>query len=500
VNPPRASRRIYRIGLVCLAACLGGCDAHTSKWSWLNPSTVVRPPADGPSTRVILDSLGVIDQTTELPRGATFPTRADLEYDDSDYVLGPQDIVSVAILDLYFEGGETVVQKTISETGYIDLPLLPDRIEAAGRNKEQLKEAIIDAYVDAGILKRSTAGVTLEILVRRQSVFNILGAIAQPGQYSLTRKGMRLLESLAIARGITQPNIKYLYVIRGPGTLSRGGAAPPAIDRRPTPANGAGNGMDLEKGLDALRKGVQGVDALAGSVFPPLSEIAPGGGSATGDTDPGELRPGTKPKWSRRGERWSRSGGLPDPSSLDEPADDDDDPFGFSRLARGGGGERVIAIDIKQLREGVGRMNIVIRNHDVIQVPALEIGEYYIGGQINRPGAYNITGRKITLKNAVAAAGGLGQLAWPENTVLVRRIGANQELHVPVNLRRILQGDEPDIFLKPNDTLEIGTHWSASFLAVFRNAFRATVGFGGIYDRNFAEPIFRADSRRFTRW
>ncbi|KKK67476.1 hypothetical protein LCGC14_2953700, partial [marine sediment metagenome] len=59
-----------------------------------------------------------------------------------------------------------------------------------------------------------------------------------------------------------------------------------------------------------------------------------------------------------------------------------------------------------------------------------------------------------------------------------------------IKLNDIMAGKEPDVFLKPNDVLAVGTYWAAPFMAVWRNAFRMTYGFGFIYDRNFSREDF----------
>jgi protein involved in polysaccharide export with SLBB domain len=146
-------------------------------------------------------------------------------------------------------------------------------------------------------------------------------------------------------------------------------------------------------------------------------------------------------------------------------------------------------------------MNIVLRDNDIIQIPYLPVGEFYVTGEVMRPGVYSLPGRPITIKQALSATGGVGPLAWPENSALVRRIGNNQEQAIPLNVEAIFRGDEPDFFLKPDDVIEVGTDVRASFYAVMRNAFRMTYGFGFIYDRNFADPVtLTPTSRRFTRW
>jgi len=57
---------------------------------------------------------------------------------------------------------------------------------------------------------------------------------------------------------------------------------------------------------------------------------------------------------------------------------------------------------------------------------------------------------------------------------------------VHVNLQAIFDGEQPDIFLKPNDLVNVGTDIVMPFLAVIRNGFRFTYGLGFVYDRNYA--------------
>jgi protein involved in polysaccharide export with SLBB domain len=147
--------------------------------------------------------------------------------------------------------------------------------------------------------------------------------------------------------------------------------------------------------------------------------------------------------------------------------------------------QRVIRIPINPLREGNPKYNIIIKPGDTIIVPSIEQGLFYMMGHVNKPGVYSIAGQKITLKMAVAAAGNLDALAIPRRCDLVRRIGTNQEVTVQVNLQAIFDGTQPDIFLKSNDLINVGTDLVAPILAVTRNGYRAAYGFGFTYDRNY---------------
>ncbi|MCP4589534.1 MAG: hypothetical protein GY842_02195 [bacterium] len=148
--------------------------------------------------------------------------------------------------------------------------------------------------------------------------------------------------------------------------------------------------------------------------------------------------------------------------------------------------QRVIKISAGALRDGDGRHNIVVRPGDAIRLASGEFGEYYIMGHVFRVGAYSLTGRAITLKTAVAAAGNLSPLAWPQHCTVYRRLGDREQM-IQVDLDAIFAGKEQDFFLKKDDLVLVGTHPVSPFLAVLRSAFRMSYGFGFVYDRNFAD-------------
>ena len=60
------------------------------------------------------------------------------------------------------------------------------------------------------------------------------------------------------------------------------------------------------------------------------------------------------------------------------------------------------------------------------------------------------------------------------------------------NMRAIAEFTQPDVYLKPDDRINVGTNFWAAPLAVLRNGFRASYGFGFILDRNFGNDIFGA--------
>lgn len=563
--------------LLCLlcAQVLGGCsqgrdgykwwDLKTDRSRWFDPSKVVAKP-NRATISPILSSASFADQEETLLPNAEPPTAEDFQVRGGDYVLGPTDVVQITVQDLFFEGGgtdRTPLVREISESGMIDLPMLPNRIEAAGLTKEGLRDAISAAYSE-DILP--DAEVSVAIMSKRNNTFSVIGSgFVATGTFNRPRPEFSLLEALALAGGTPPQQVRYIYVIRmqsdgraaeaeGDDTAPR--RVEPQRDTLPDLPPMVPPAGQLQTGRN-WRKAQRELDAfLLGAYGPRHGQLTFSETSTTGvgtrpttATRPTGGGNGGKWIWSEASQSWvaapdapdAPEAAAPDPAApatparpdprpaerpatapmppaapdqpapapqpqwpQDQPADDANaqqaDPWGWKKAQRGDRA-RIIAINARQLLQGDQRMNILIRNKDIIHIPPITTGEFYLMGEVARPGVYTLTGREITVKMAVAAGGNLGGLAWPENSVLIRRVDDRQEQIIPLDLEAIFRGHAPDIFIKPDDVIAVGTDWRAPFMAVFRNAFRFTYGFGFIYDRNFGEAAPRGlDSRRFRDW
>jgi protein involved in polysaccharide export with SLBB domain len=517
------------VGITCLAVlCVAGCEAiqdffKTDDSRWLAADLVIKAPSRG-HVDPIRRSIGPADERTDMVPNAVPPAEEDYTYREEDYVIGPTDLLDITVMDLYQPGVEQLLRREVSDAGYIDLPLLPQRIKATGLTQEQLKEAIKDAYTP-NILRDTV--VSVMVVSRRQNTFTIIGAVDRRGTYNILRKDMRLLEALGLAGDVTSYTVQYLYVIRmapataiqtgGEGNAPAGKAPgetlaplPPPIapGEIPLPSSAPttqGDLEDIRKLLPGPAKPPEGPTGLpapsAVTALADTSTPAGAGGPAAGTPAP-----------SAKGSRWVFSNGKwvrvesengaasPSSSSAAAPAVPAN-PFDAWRRAQKTELSRVIAINYKDLWKGNARMNIVVRDNDVIFVPREEVGEFYVGGQVSRPGVYSLTGRLVTVKMAVVAAGNLSPDSWPENSMLIRRIGENQEQVFPLNIEAIFRGQQSDLFLKPDDVIAVGSSIRQPFLAIFRNAFRFTYGAGFIYDRNFASAVPTGlNTERFKRW
>lgn len=499
--------------LFILNTCLVGCGDN-----FFDPTQIgrFRPM---PAVNVILDSLGVAEETSPVWEAAEEPRPIDVMVLDTDYVFSSGDYVRVFIFELLQEGVLFRNDYIVTETGKISIPDV-GVVEAAGLTESQLEEEIKD-ILTPGILKEPSVTVTL--LSSQQRTFSILGnGVPQPGRYPIPRYDYRLTDALAEARVATQFNISYIYISRsvtgreaiGEPIKSETAAEPEQLivpEREMleiiAPTSSVVTGLviasaemvtDKELAEAALPEGFEPLPVAELPVAEPTARETidePINEGEAGRIEwifqdgrwvpvrtgrPGPAKPAPQVKWGK-------DKAAPDVPGLEKKVPED---FDWDQIGAGGVQTRVIKIPTDRLSGGDARYDIVIRPGDSIHVPVDIIGEFCIMGNTNYQGYIDITGRPLTLKMAIAAAGGLGPYAWPKRCEVVRRVGRNKEEIVMVDLDKIATGEQPDFFIKPNDLINVGTHPTARWRAILRNAFRATYGFGFIYDRNFGNRDF----------
>ncbi|HYO10094.1 MAG TPA: polysaccharide biosynthesis/export family protein [Tepidisphaeraceae bacterium] len=508
--------------VACLAATFaaGGCETK----SFLNPSEVGRFEKRRPNDPLLLPIVSTLETGVEEPNDQ-FANATDVQPDDlvaaqQDYVVGRNDLLSISITDLVGPGVETIRSVRVSESGNVSLPLI-GQVRAEGLTEAQLETEIQRAYREANLMPNAQVSVTVAQALAR--TFSIIGSVNRPGQYGINQADFRVLDALVTAGDINSQGIDYLFVVRRADLAPRRPESLPpagAPGAAPGGAPGGAPGTTPAPGTDVLQPRSQGPIAnepvyllqdaatapIPPSLTPPTSP-APGGGSSEGryiivDGKPvlvgnqGATATGAAPGAAAAAPVAPADPGAAAAAPPTTPAVAPVEPttpgvaapqgFDGFRNPMSADNTRVIRVPVTQLKNGDLRYNIVVKPQDMIIVPPPTTGEYYMDGHVNRTGVYSLTARQITLQQALAAAGGMDQLAIPARTEIVRRIGQDRQVFARVDLDKIASGEQPDIFLKPNDIVRVGTNLPAPFLAAFRNAFRITYGFGFLYDRNYA--------------
>ncbi|MCA9298069.1 MAG: polysaccharide biosynthesis/export family protein [Phycisphaerales bacterium] len=476
-----ASKKTRIVLLSATLACLGGCEAD----SWMDPSVVGRwewTPTEVP----ILERIGSIEGADDSYVEHSAVSATDLVPEVREYRVEPGDALSLTIWDLVQRNVAERFEPVIDSRGYIEIPQL-GQLYVTGQSASGIRDIIADAMKDL------VDDPLIEVVVtnQRQQIFNVMGAVQAPGPYFIPTADYRLLEALNSAGGFAE-STPFVYVIRQVPltTEMRGGAerreGVDAVERPKPPVQGDELLRDVDDITGGGSPGAFSSGNEVGHAWQPADDQAPVIDLIDDQpVDVPETSDGNETSWMFLNGEWVK---------VDRPASrsgtgSSNGVQDLSRLVT----QRVIRVPVKPLLAGDARYNIVVRPGDILRVPAAEAGNVYIAGFVNRPGVYSLpaTGR-LTLHRAITAAGGLGGLAIPERVDLTRRTGPTTEATIRLNLRAIAEGTQPDIFLKPDDHINVGTNFWAYPLAVVRGGFRATYGFGFLLDRNFGNDVFGA--------
>ncbi|MBC8309465.1 MAG: polysaccharide biosynthesis/export family protein [Planctomycetes bacterium] len=520
---------------------LTGCNAN----AWMGDPTANGYYKPTPTTIPILDRIDIIEEHAVWPQ-VTKVGPGDLAPSDLEYRIHPGDALEVEIYGLYSQGQRYPVQRVVDQGGYFRVPEVGD-VLVAGLTPQAAQDKIEKALSGTVL---SHPSVQVNLLNQTGFRYTVYGGLSRWGVFSLSNPNLRLVDVLALAGGVPQAT-KKIHVIRqlavsdtmlsswdrenNQSTKSQSSKPKTDFPTKPTTPT-APSIEDLINQLDTggTQKNAQEPAKTPESVEQPNQQIqdliqeldigdttetdgsspmvSPGvlqtGDHAVIDVD--DLVPPNKnthqPVDVDDLDGKPSRGGTSDAAYIYVPENDSWISVSTDPLKRTNGKEkssgkeakhtpkvleRIIVIPWDLLRQGDSSYNIVIRPDDRIYVEPPELGNLYIRGEINRPGVFSYpnTGEKITLSEFITSAGDLGPIAVPERVSLTRRIG-NMQATVTLNYAAILQRTEPDIFLKPNDHISIGTSWGATPMAIIRNGFRATYGFGFLLDRNFGNDVF----------
>ena len=492
-----ASRRLLMAGVALVGAGLlipaGGC---TNMDSYFNPSVTGR--WEHTPTRVpILEHLAAIETPDDEWVEISEITNDDLIPQTSVYRVSSGDILTLSIWDLILTNQVETLPRVVDPNGYVEVPQL-GRIFVMGLTEKEVADRIGETMISF------VADPLVSVVVdqRREQTFFLMGNVNNPGPYLVPSADFRILQGLVGAGGIPQ-FVDEIFVIRQVPLADHAGS----IQRETLPTPGGSNPVDGPSGEDLLdviddlsSPGMisgngNGLIAPAARMDDPLIDLiepsapaAPMSESSHSMVDSADEFPAMlTPRWRFVDGQWVREA-IPVAarqmiSSSDEMTPVDSRGQLFT--------QRVIRIPVKPLLAGDARYNVVLRAGDIVSVPPSPIGNVYIDGQVNGPGVYNlpVTGR-LTLTRAITSAGGLGNLAVPERVDLTRIVGHNEQATIMLNLRAIQEGTQPDVYIKPDDRINVGTNFWATPLAVMRSGFRTSYGFGFLLDRNFGNDVF----------
>lgn len=115
-----------------------------------------------------------------------------------------------------------------------------------------------------------------------------------------------------------------------------------------------------------------------------------------------------------------------------------------------------VQISIASLRDNINPAeNIVLQPMDMISADRAEL--VYVSGEVTKAGGYQLGERdSISVTQLIAMGGGLGKDADPANAVILRPVlNTSNRAKIPVDIKKILLGQESDFPLMANDVLHV---------------------------------------------
>ena len=483
------------IPFIALMVCGTGCEVD----SFLDPSKTGYFEHT-PTSMPILNRIDIIERETGYEPNTTQPTHEDLVPNELQYHLAPGDVIRTEIYELMAANQTDVSQRVIDQSGVIRLPTLGD-MRAAGLTVQELQDEIIKRLKD--LIGDPIVTVVLED--GRSFQFTIYGAVSGTGIYALTRPDFRLMDALSLAGG-TAATTQRVLVIR---EAALNESVNPSYlrdddDEKTDKDDESINIEDIDALINQLEQGNKPSPAARGqSAEPPIDvddlsstenftsqDIQKQQQKGNDVSTPSESSP-SKFEFDEDRQEWVRKPSSGNSGSSDGSPAGETSGMSSSEVTEGAFATRIIEVDYQALARGDSNLNIVVRPGDRIYVDTPDVGVVYVDGEVSRPGVYQLPiAGKLTLSRLVAAAGGLNPIAIPERVDLVRKIATDRESALRVNLAAIRNRAEPDIYMRKDDHVIVGTNFWASPLAVVRNGFRMTYGFGFLLDRNFGNDVF----------
>lgn len=326
-----------------------------------------------------------------------------------DYILGPEDVISVLTRDVQEASGDFMVRTD----GKITFPLVGE-IEVAGLTTKQLETKLIEA------LKKELRDpqVTINLKQFRMNRVYVLGAVSQPGIRDF-KPGWRLTEVIASSGGLgALPERLRALIIRKGKTIK--------IELREIFIDGLDESNVLIEPGDVIS--VQSDATIRINVIGPVS------------------KPGMLQILEGQGavEALAAAGGEAQGAALSK-----------AKILRGG---TEIPVNLYEaIKNGKVEFNVGMKDNDTLIVPTTDARVAVIG-QVKSPGAQNMPdGKEYTLSQAISMASGPAQGAKLDGITILRKKEGGQIDKITVNYKKLqVKGAQSgDFLLQDRDVIFI---------------------------------------------
>jgi polysaccharide export outer membrane protein len=185
----RSTSRLAAVAL-CLAAVCAGCSS---------------------AARRVNEAAVRTSMSSQKDRQLALATLAQLPDEFVDYRIGPSDVLEIGVFQWELAEETKTLAVRVSQEGTISLPLIGD-LEVKDKTVREVRR-IIEAKLQAGDFIKNPR-VSVVIREFRSKRIAVVGAVRDPGTYTLRTNVARLVDLLSLAGGLTESAGPFLNVIR----------------------------------------------------------------------------------------------------------------------------------------------------------------------------------------------------------------------------------------------------------------------------------------------
>ena len=114
-------------------------------------------------------------------------------------------------------------------------------------------------------------------------------------------------------------------------------------------------------------------------------------------------------------------------------------------------------VNVQRILDGSGLgSDLALSDGDVVMIPAGVQRLVFLSGNVRRQGAQSMNpGDNLSVYNAILHAGGFSRFADTKKVCVLRAMEDGSKARIPVNIKAIQKGEQPDIPLQVNDVVMV---------------------------------------------
>jgi len=206
----RAAAFVLRIAAAVLLGLAGVAALAQSNNAAPVPSTGTIPAQSTPAVPApVAPGRTVIEKPMQPMVGAAAPSGAGGAAQGQgveDYRIGAGDVLRISV----FNQPDLLTEVEVSEAGTVAMPLVGE-VAVGGMTRVEAAKALGESLKRGGFLKE--ADVVIRVLEYRSQQVSVLGEVAKPGRYAISRPST-LAEVIALAGGITPKGGNVVTVVQ----------------------------------------------------------------------------------------------------------------------------------------------------------------------------------------------------------------------------------------------------------------------------------------------